>query len=68
MNLLELEYYNNIITIANFIIQYKSYKSHKGHIFEFESYRSFTWPNLAGTIFWESLVLKFDYNVRKIIY
>ena len=42
--------------------------AHKGQIVVFEFYRSFTWPNLAGTIFWASLVLKFEYDNGKIIY
>ena len=42
--------------------------AHKGQIIEFEFYRSFTWPNLVGTIFWASLALKFEYDVGKFIH
>ena len=53
---------------SNRVIRMNTGVSHKGRIIEFEFYHSFTWPNLAGTIFWVSLALKFEYDVGKIIY
>ena len=50
------------------LIKFTVLASHNGRIIEFEFYRSFTWPNLAGTIIWVSLALKFEYDVGKIIH